>query len=94
MGCFNDYIDKDKVILFGGGSSTQPSFKSFVVDFKTCKISTKAKDEMAKSDRFQNHIFFRKDDSLFVFGEHFLHTYDLILKKWDEEEIFQLNLSH
>ena len=94
MGCFNDYQDRDKIVIFGGGTSTQPSFKSFQVDLKSNKITTKAKDELGKSDRFQNHIYFRKDDSLFVFGEHFLHTYDISAKKWDDEEIFLLNLAH
>jgi len=91
MGCFNDYIDKQRIVLFGGGAATSPSFKSFQVDLTSLKITRKAKDELAKSDRFQNHIYFKKDDSLFVFGEHFLHTFDLGLKKWSEDEIFALN---
>ena len=43
-----------------------------------------------KADKFPNHIFFKKDDHLFVFGEHFLHMFDLKADGW-AEEVYPLN---
>ena len=91
MGCFNHYSNRDLVILFGGGPSTQTSYKSYQLDLQKRTLTSKARDEMAKTDRFLNHIFFKKDDSLYAFGEHFLHTYDLVLNKWSDEQVFPLN---
>jgi hypothetical protein len=48
------------------------------------------KTSLMKPDRFPNHIFFKKDDFLYVFGEFFLHMYDLKEDNWSRE-LFPLN---
>jgi len=47
---------------------------------------------ICKPDRFSNHIFFRKHDCLYLFGELFLHIFNLKSNKWSKE-VFPLNQS-
>jgi len=51
MGCFSLHTNPDIIVLFGGGSQNH-SYKSFQLDLATKVIMSKAKDEIAKSDRF------------------------------------------
>jgi hypothetical protein len=46
---------------------------------------------LAKADRFVNHIFFKRNNSLYIFGEHFLHVYDLKRNLWSDEDYVALN---
>ena len=38
--------------------------------------------KLAKGDRFSNHIYFKKEEKLYVFGEFYLHTLNLTKEKW------------
>jgi len=92
MGCFNHYCNRNKVIIFGGGGTGSPlGLNCFTIDMQT-KTLVKTKGSVMKPDRFPNHIFFKKDDFLFVFGEFFLHMFDLKADSWSRE-VYPLNSS-
>ncbi|TNV84120.1 hypothetical protein FGO68_gene4153 [Halteria grandinella] len=83
MGCFNHFTDTNKIILFGGGQGPSISNKSFCIDIEEGTLSKYSK--LAKGDRFQNHIYFKKEEKLYVFGEFYLHTLNLTKEKWVQD---------
>ena len=85
MGCFNHYVDNTKIIIFGGGAGSSLSDKCFCIDVEAGTISKHSK--LAKQDRFPNHIYFKKDDKLFVFGEFYLHMFNITKQKWVKDPI-------
>jgi hypothetical protein len=90
MGCFNHYCDRNKILIFGGGGGGSPLLStSFVVDLQSKSLKA-VKGTLMKADRFPNHIFFKKDDFLFVFGEFYLHMFDLKKDSWSED-LYPLN---
>ena len=91
MGCFNHYKNKNQVIIFGGVvQGSQMTNRSFLIDLEKQVIS-KGSDpqikngQLARLDRFQNHIYFKKDTFLYCFGEMNLHRFDLTENRWDQD---------
>jgi len=64
--------------------------RSFLIDLEKQVISKGSEPlikngQLARLDRFQNHIYFKKDTFLYCFGELNLHRFDLAENKWDQE---------
>jgi hypothetical protein len=83
MGCFNHFTDRNKIIIFGGGQGANLSYKSYCIDLEKATISKYSK--LAKPDRFTNHVYFKKEEKLYVFGEFYLHTLNLQKEKWIQD---------
>ena len=90
MGCFNHYKNRNEIIIFGGGKGNSMSQKCYSIDLKEKTIKKVAK--LSKPDRFQNHVYFKKDNKLYCFGEFYLHIYNLEKSKWVKEAT-PLNMS-
>ena len=80
MGSFNHFTDRNKIIIFGGGQGQNLSQKSYCIDLELGTLEKYSK--LAKPDRFTNHIYFKKEEKLYVFGEFYLHTLNLTKGKW------------
>ena len=85
MGCFNHYTESHKIILFGGGAGQALSSKGFCIDLKEETIGKFS--NLDKPDRFQNHLYFKKDEKLYVFGEFYMHILNLAKEKWIKDPI-------
>ena len=90
MGCFNHYQNRQQIVIFGGSHANSGSHRCYRIDLE--KQSMEKYGSLTKSDKFSNHIFFKKDELLYVMGESFLHMYDLTKNKWSEE-VYPLNQS-
>ncbi|CDW85214.1 kelch motif family protein [Stylonychia lemnae] len=85
MGCFNSYSDPNKIILFGGGSGSNISQRGYIIDIQNETLNIHSK--LAKQDRFQNNILVLKNEKLLVFGEFYLHSFNLEQQKWVKDPI-------
>ena len=66
--------------------------RSFLIDLEQHVIS-KGNDQaikngqLSRADKFQNHLYFKKDNFLYCFGEQSLHRFDLTQNKWDPDNM-------
>ena len=80
-------------MIFGGGNKCGTNISGRCYKINLDKSTISKSGQLAKPDRFSNHLFFKKDEHLYLFGESYLHMFDLRKSQWVKDKALPLNQS-